>query len=337
MNDNENKDNNNKSTSNPSHEQKDAKKIEGEDKKAKISQNENSSGSANSIKPGAVAVEEGDESKIKKKKEFREKYNAPIHRAVASSAQSTKSEESGSKLMKDGNQEIIEKKKAMDASKNTSPGAVAVKDADNSNAKERKKLRSQMYKRDGNQEIIEKKKAMDASKTTSPGAITVKDADNSNAKERKKLRSQIYKRKTAVESTASLTNEIDKKRLMMKTGEDIRLKYSTPFSNDASGAQENLSEMPALLSEGTNAQRNDQFVDEEISSNEEDNDFERNCRSVSVGIDNYEMPIATIVNDSEVAPELHRTILNDIDDGNVYVDAQVSILQTFSVLLFLSN
>ena len=290
MNNNENKDNTNKSTSNPSHEQKDAKKIEGEDKKAKISQNENSSGSANSIKPGAVAVEEGDESKIKKKKEFREKYNAPIHRAVASSAQSTKSEESGSTLMKNGNQEIIEKKKAMDASKNTSPGAVAVK-----------------------------------------------DADNSNAKERKKLRSQIYKRKTAVESTASLTNEIDKKRLMMKTGEDIRLKYSTPFSNDASGAQENLSEMPALLSEGTNAQRNDQFVDEEISSNEEDNDFERNCRSVSVGIDNYEMPIATIVNDSEVAPELHRTILNDIDDGNVYVDAQVSILQTFSVLLFLSN
>ena len=147
MNNNENKDNTNKSTSNPSHEQKDAKKIEGEDKKAKISQNENSSGSANSIKPGAVAVEEGDESKIKKKKEFREKYNAPIHRAVASSAQSTKSEESGSKLMKDGNQEIIEKKKAMDASKTTSPGAITVKDADNSNAKERKKLRSQMYKR----------------------------------------------------------------------------------------------------------------------------------------------------------------------------------------------
>ena len=125
---------------------------------------------------------------------------------------------------------------------------------------------------------------------------------------------------------------------MMKTGEDIRLKYSTPFSNDASGAQENLSEMPALLSEGTNAQRNDQFVDEEISSNEEDNDFVLFRRiSVGVGIDNYEMPIATIVNDSEVAPELHRTILNDIDDGNVYVDAQVSILQTFSVLLFLSN
>ena len=64
----------------------------------------------------------------------------------------------------------------------------------------------------------------------------------------------------------------------MKTGEDIRLKQLSPFTNDASDVQENTSESPTLSS---NAETKAPFADEEeahamisTSSNEEDVDLE---------------------------------------------------------------
>ena len=111
--------------------------------------NEDINGSKNSIKPGAVKVNEEDALKIKKKKEIRMKYNFPSDRAEALPGHYPKNEEPGSNFMrKTENQEKMEKNIAKDTNNNsTKPGAVKVKDSEDSNMKGTKKLRSQTYKR----------------------------------------------------------------------------------------------------------------------------------------------------------------------------------------------
>ena len=129
MNDNKHNDTNksNPPPSQPSSIQKDPspaetakfeKKNKIEDDKVKFGNIEHFSESIKSTKPGAVAVKEGDESKIKQKKEIIMIYNIPAltrHYPI--------NEVSGSNKEKDENQEIMEKEKAMDASEEeTHPG-----------------------------------------------------------------------------------------------------------------------------------------------------------------------------------------------------------------------
>ena len=128
MNNNEHNDTNksNPPPSQPSSNQKDPSTAETakfeknkiEDDKVEFGNIEHFSESIKSTKPGAVAVKEGDESKIKQKKEIIMIYNIPAltrHYPI--------NEISGSNKEKDENQEIMEKEIAMDASEEeTYPG-----------------------------------------------------------------------------------------------------------------------------------------------------------------------------------------------------------------------
>ena len=128
MNNNEHNDTNksNPPPSQPSSNQKDPSTAETakfeknkiEDDKVEFGNIEHFSESIKSTKPGAVAVKEGDESKIKQKKEIIMIYNIP-----ALTRYYPINEVSGSNKEKDENQEIMEKEKAMDASEEeTHPG-----------------------------------------------------------------------------------------------------------------------------------------------------------------------------------------------------------------------
>ena len=208
--------------------------------------------------------------------------------------------------------------------------------------------------RDGFKEIIEKKKVMGVSKATSPGAVAVEDTEDSNVKQKKKLRSQMIKRTAAVESTTSFTNDNEniesqfntetttlspnvvrendannrKRRLKMKLGEHIRHRYATPMMN----VQENIGESPALPSNETNVQANAQIANEEeahpiipTSFDEEGAALEQERGIINEGNDNYQMPIATVINDSEVALVLPHDEPIDLAEDIVVVDAEVTI------------
>ena len=132
--------NNNKKTtpplSHPSSKQKNQEN-ERKDDKAKSVHDEDSGGSANSTKPGAVALKSGDASKIMKRREkflmkrrekFLMKSKASIDRAGALPGHQPINEEPGYYIKKkDVNSEKIAKKIPKDTSKATSPGVIAMK------------------------------------------------------------------------------------------------------------------------------------------------------------------------------------------------------------------
>ena len=147
MNDNENNDINKSSTNPPSQNSSKEKDPPSElaknenkrkDDKVKFDHNQDFSGSIKFTKPGAVPVQEGDESKIKQKKEIIMKYNAPIDRVKLLPGHYPINEEPGSNNKKDVLEKKVEKEKDMSASKGTLLGATAVKFGSRSQLIERK-------------------------------------------------------------------------------------------------------------------------------------------------------------------------------------------------------
>ena len=137
-----------------------------------------------------------------------------------------------------------------------------------------------------------------------PPETAAATAENIGEDEKAKLGSREDSR---VSISPKLLTENDaenhEQRLKMKTGEDIRLRQLTSFTNDTSDAQENISESPSLSS---NAETKAPFADEErahamisTSSNEEDIALEQHGGIIDEGNDNYEMHSATAVNASE--------------------------------------
>ena len=123
--------------------------------------------------------------------------------------------------------------------------------------------------------------------------------------------------------------ENHKQRLKMKTGEDIRVRNSTPFTNDTSDVQENTSESPALSS---NAETKTPFADEEeayalitTSSNEEGVDLEQDGGIIDEDIEHYEMHSDTAVNTSEGVPLTSHAEPDALEEDIVIVDAKVSL------------
>ena len=264
----------------------------------------------NSTKPGAFAVKE-DKSKAKKRRgEIPLGSKANNDRAVALPGNYPKNEEPGSTFMKkDGNQEIVDKKKIMGGTKATLPGAVAVQDTEDSNVKKKKKLRSQMIKR---------KAANESSSSFS----------NDNVQQENQVNTE-----TTSAISPNIVRESDAKshrrRLKIKLGDHIRNRYRTPLTNDTSDAQENTSESPALSS---NAQTNVPFADEEeaeamvtTSLNEEGVDLEQDVGILDEVIENYEMAIATAVNASEVVVTASNVEPNYLVEDIVIVDAEVRL------------
>ena len=284
------------------------KNKEGDDK-AKLVHKEDSTGSTNSTKPGAVAIKEGDSSKIKKRRgEIPLETKAANDRAVALPGNYPKNEEPGYNFLKNGNQEKVDKKKVMGGTKATLPGAIAVKDSEDSNAKKKDKLRSQMIKR---------KAAIESTSSLS--------SDNL------KKESQVDT-ETTTTTSPNIVRENDAKkhrrRLKIKLADNIRNRYRTPFTNDTLDVQENTSESPALSS---NVQTNVPFADEEVidvvfttSLIEEGVELEQHGGILDEAIENYEMPIATAVNDSDAVLNLPHVEPNYLEEDIVIVDAKVS-------------
>ena len=135
MDNNNNNNDNNKSNPPPSN-QKDpppaetskiVKNNKGNDDKAKFDHKEDSSGSANSTKPGAFAVKSGDKSKIKNRRgEIPLDSKDPVDRAEVLPGHNPKNEEPGFNVMKDKYQEKIDKKKFEGGTKVTAPGVKKV-------------------------------------------------------------------------------------------------------------------------------------------------------------------------------------------------------------------
>ena len=137
-----------------------------------------------------------------------------------------------------------------------------------------------------------------------PPETAANTVDNIGEDDKAKLEN---KEDSSVSISPKLLRENDaenhKQRLKMKTGEDIRVRNSTPFTNDTSDAQENTSESPSLSS---NAETKEQFADEEeadavipTSSNEEGVDLEQYGGIIDEDIEHYEMHSDTAVNASE--------------------------------------
>ena len=162
---------------------------------------------------------------------------------------------------------------------------------------------------------IEKENRFDIAKTTLPGAVAIKDSDDSNVKKKKKFRSQMYK--AIAERTP---NE-----------EPI----SVISTNDTSNTQENLNESftssceDNIIIDETNAPTNIQIAYEEetdpviiTTSNEERIYHEQDRNTGNSFIDNYDMPIATEVDDIENTP---RAEIIEVEIDLEIVDAEVSL------------
>ena len=137
-----------------------------------------------------------------------------------------------------------------------------------------------------------------------PPETAAATVDNIGEDDKAKLEN---KEDSSVSISPKLLRENDaenhKQRLKIKSGEDIRVRNSTPFTNDTSDVQDNTSESPALSS---NAETKTPFADEEeayalitTSSNEEGVDLEQDGGIIDEDIEHYEMHSATAVNASE--------------------------------------
>lgn len=167
-------------------------------------------------------------------------------------------------------------------------------------------------KKNGNQEKMAKKIAKDAlNQSSKPGAVKVKDIVDSNMKGKKKLRTQMYERKAATESKSSFKRDNKNTQSQINFGS----------TNIASSVRE----IPALSSHEVpfaNEERAHSVIT--TSSNEEETNYIQERGFVHEGYDNYEMPIATTVNDGEGSLVLPHAEPNDLeDDVLVIVDAEV--------------
>ena len=137
-----------------------------------------------------------------------------------------------------------------------------------------------------------------------PPETAAATVDNIGEDDKAKLEN---KEDSSVSISPKLLRENDaenhKQRLKIKSGEDIRVRNSTPFTNDTSDVQENTSESPSLSS---NAETKVPFADEEeadavipTSLNEEGVDLEQHGGIIDEDIEHYEMHSATAVNASE--------------------------------------
>ena len=119
----------------------------------------------------------------------------------------------------------------------------------------------------------------------------------------------MIKRTAAVESTTSFTND-----------------------NDTTDVQENIGESPALSSNETNVQANAAFTNDDETHpiiptlfNKEGAALEQERGIVNEDNDNYEIPVATAISDSEVALVLPHAEPIDLAEDIVVVDAKVTI------------
>ena len=203
--------------------------------------NEDSSESANSTKPGAVAMKEEDQSKIKQKREVQMKYNAPFYRAISIRkslpvCKNIKMNENDKKYpppsrpsstQNNDKDKSDHDRNASESKNSTKPGAVVVGDGDASKIKKKRETQmkyntpcdrafvllghypineepgSNFMNEVGYLEKIERSISKCTVSVTSQDVVAVKDTKNSNVKGKKKLRPQLYKHMAVIESTTS--------------------------------------------------------------------------------------------------------------------------------------
>ena len=271
----------------------------------KSDHNENSIESANSTKPGAVTVYKSFyASKIMQKIDDKSKYDALFYRAIALPGHYPINEEPGSILMNEvGYLEKIERSISKRTVSVISQDVVAVKDTKNSNVKGKKKLRPQLYK---HMAVIES--------TTSKN-------DNENIENRVNFESKNIAPNVIQENAAKSRSECLKRKLKNCN--------STPFTNDASDTQRNVSKITESSSnESPFAKEKKAHPIITTSSIEEGVNYEQDRHIANEGNDNYEMPIATTVNDGAVSLSLPHAEPNNLEDNvMVIVDAEVIKLE----------